>query len=115
MRNMSKKTWKIRVRNHMTEMQKLDSMLKKLKVPHTYDCHFLNVYHEGDEQIIVYDSEGRKLCDAICCVGSYGSDQGLVEVMGPAIIGHCNEVKGWLTAREVTKMWRWRKYAAKNR
>lgn len=36
MRNMSKKTWKLRVWNHMTEMQKLDILLKHAKVPHTY-------------------------------------------------------------------------------
>lgn len=34
MRNMSKKTWKLRVWNHMTEMQKLDILLKHAKVPH---------------------------------------------------------------------------------
>ena len=37
MRNMSKKTWKLRVWNHMTEMQKLDILLKHAKVPHTYE------------------------------------------------------------------------------
>ena len=37
MRNMSKKTWKLRVWNHMTEMQKLDILLLRLKVSHTYD------------------------------------------------------------------------------
>ena len=36
MRNMSKKTWKLQVRSHMTEMQKLDILLKRAKVPHTY-------------------------------------------------------------------------------
>lgn len=36
MRNMSKKTWKLRVWNHMTEIQKLDLLLKRAKVPHTY-------------------------------------------------------------------------------
>ena len=33
MRNMSKKTWKLWVRSHMTEMQKLDVLLLRLKVP----------------------------------------------------------------------------------
>ena len=36
MRNMSKKTWKLRVWNHMTEMQKLDILLRHAKVLHTY-------------------------------------------------------------------------------
>ena len=46
MRNMSRKTWKLRVWNHMTEMQKLDILLDH------------------------------------------------------------DDVEGWLTARQVTKMWR---------
>lgn len=109
MRNMSKKTLKLRVRNHMTEMQKLDAMLKKLKVPHTYDCRF-----NGGEQVIVYSSEGLRLWDGICCEGSYGFDKGLIEVMGPSIVGRAGAVEGWLTARQVTKMWR-DNHAAQNR
>lgn len=114
MRNMSKKTWKLRVRSHMTEMQKLDIMLEKLKVPHVYDRKFLSANNKNGEQIIVYDSEGHRLWDGICCDGSYGAEQGLIEVMGPAIVGYCGEVEGWLTARQVTKMWRCKNYAAKN-
>lgn len=114
MRNMSKKTWKLRVWNHMTEMQKLDILLKHAKVPHTYDCNFLNGRDECGDQIVVYDFEGRRLWDGICCEGSYGYEQGLIEVMGGPILGYCDDVEGWLTARQVTKMWRCRKYAAKN-
>ena len=72
MRNMSKKTWKLRVWNHMTEMQKLDVLLKHAKVPHTYDCNFLNGRDEYGDQIVVYDFEGCRLWDGICCEGSYG-------------------------------------------
>lgn len=39
--------------------------------------------------------------------------RGLIEVMGAQLLGH-DDVKGWLTARQVTKMWRCRN-AAKNR
>lgn len=114
MRNMSKKTWKLRVRSHMTEMQKLDILLKKQKVPYTYECRSPDEYREYGEQIIVFDSEGHRLWDGICFKGSYGAEQGLIEVMGPAIVGRPNAVEGWLTARDVTKMWRCRNYAAKN-
>ena len=34
MRNMSKKTWKLRVWGHMTEMQKLDYLLTKAGITH---------------------------------------------------------------------------------
>lgn len=67
MRNMSKKTWKLRVWNYMTEMQKLDILLKHAKVPHTYgrrwpemDRQDCQEYLPGGrldcgEQIIAYD------------------------------------------------------------
>lgn len=117
MRNMSKKTWKLRVWNYMTEMQKLDILLKHAKVPHTYDPKYLGDY---TEQIVVYNSEGQRMWDAICLRGTfslpgsyYGADQGFIEVMGEQLLGH-DDVKGWLTARQVTKMWRCRN-AAKNR
>lgn len=117
MRNMSKKTWKLRVWNHMTEMQKLDILLKHAKVPHTYDPKYLGDY---TEQIVVYNSEGHRMWDAICLRGTfslpgsyYGADQGFIEVMGAQLLGH-DDVEGWLTARQVTKMWRCRN-AAQNR
>lgn len=114
MRNMSKKTWKLRVWNQMTEMQKLDILLKHAKVPHTYDRDFLSASNKIGEQIIVCDSEGHRLWDGICCDGSYGGKQGLIEVMGAPIVGYCDDVEGWLTAQQVMKMWRCRN-ATQNR
>ena len=125
MRNMSKKTWKLRVRSRMTEMQKLDILLKHAKVLHTYgrrwpemdrpDNHeFLpGGRHDGGEQIVVYDAGGNRIWDGVWGWGSYGFEQGLIEVMGTQLLGH-DDVEGWLTARQVTKMWRCRN-AAKNR
>jgi hypothetical protein len=51
--------------------------------------------------------------DGIWGWGSYGFEQGLIEVMGTQALGH-DDVEGWLTARQVTKMWRCRN-AAQNR
>lgn len=45
--------------------------------------------------------------------GSYGFEKGLIEVMGAQLLDH-DDVEGWLTARQVTKMWRCRN-ATKNR
>ena len=99
MRNMSKKTWKLRVRSCMTEMQKLDILLKHAKVPHTYGRRWPEMdrpdnqeflpggRHDGGEQIIAYDAA--------------------------QLLGH-DDVEGWLTARQVTKMWRCRN-ATQNR
>ena len=124
MRNMSKKTWKLRVRSHMTEMQKLDILLTHAKISHTYGRRWPEMdrpdyqeylpggRHDGGEQIIVYDAAGNRIWDGIWGWGSYGFEQGLIEVMGAQLLGH--DVDGWLTARQVTKMWRCRN-ATKNR
>lgn len=110
MRNMSKKTWKLRVWNHMTEMQKLDYLLTKAGITHEMERRFPEndknqpeVYgpgapHDGGYQITVRDKSGAYLWDAVC---------------GLALVDHY-DVEGWLTARQVTKMWR-RRNAAKNR
>ena len=125
MRNMSKKTWKLRVWNHMTEMQKLDILLKHAKVPHTYgrrwpemdrpDCpeYLPGGRLDCGEQIIAYDASENRIWDGVWGLGSYGFEQGLIEVMGAQLLGH-DDVKGWLTSRQVMKMWRCRN-AAQNR
>ena len=82
MRNMSKKTWKLRVWNHMTEIQKLDLLLKRAKVPHTYGRRWPEMdrpdnqeclpggRHDGGEQIIAYDAAGNRIWDGIWGWGS---------------------------------------------
>lgn len=124
MRNMSKKTWKLRVWNHMTEMQKLDILLKHAKIPHTYGRRWPEMdrpdnqgflpggRYDGGEQIVAYDA-GNRIWYGVWGWGSYGFEQGLIEVMGAQLLGH-DDVEGWLTARQVTKMWRCRN-AAQNR
>lgn len=94
MRNMSKKTWKLRVRSRMTEMQKLDILLKHAKVPHTYGRRWPEMdrpdyqeylpggRHDGGEQIVAYDATGNRIWDGVWGWGSYGFEQGLIEVMG---------------------------------
>ena len=60
-------------------------------------------------QVIVYDDEGNSLWDAVINKGSYGSERGLLEVMGQAIVKKVSkmgnddedEVLGWLTADEI--------------
>lgn len=60
-----------------------------------------------------YDAAGNRIWDGIWGWGSYGFEQGLIEVMGRQALG-LDDVEGWLTARQVTKMWRCRN-AAQNR
>ena len=109
----------------MTEIQKLDLLLKRAKVPHTYGRRWPEMdrpdnqeflpggRHDGGEQIIAYDAAGNRIWDGVWGWGSYGFGQGLIEAMGAQLLGH-DDVEGWLTARQVTKMWRCRN-AAKNR
>jgi hypothetical protein len=60
-------------------------------------------------QVIVYDDEGNRLWDAVINKGSYGSERGLLEVMGQSIVKKVSkmgnddddEVLGWLTADEI--------------
>ena len=121
---MSKKTWKLRVWNHMTEMQKLDYLLTKAGITHEMERRFPEndknrpeVYgpgalHDGGYQITVRDKSGTYLWDAVCGWYTYGFPH-LLEVCGLALVDHY-DVEGWLTARQVMKMWG-RRNAAKNR
>ena len=60
-------------------------------------------------QVIVYDDEGNRLWDAVINKGSYGSERGLLEIMGSAIVKKVSkmgdddedDVIGWLTADEI--------------
>ena len=49
------------------------------------------------------DYSGKEIGDAVCHSGSYGHEDGLLEIMG---LGICvendgDDVKGWMTAEEV--------------
>lgn len=92
----------------MKELDKLEQWLHK----HGYDYKRIDRDAENYEvegftvpiaferhQIIVYCDNGI-LFDAICHYGSYGYDQGLLEVMGN-IVQVNDTVEGWLTADEI--------------
>ncbi len=54
-------------------------------------------------QINVIDEDKNVIWDAICHYGSYGYEEGLLEVMGEKLIGH-DDVEGYLTADDVIKL-----------
>lgn len=59
-----------------------------------------------DGLIIWYPSQINEVSDAICHSGSYGRNDGLLEIMGlvdEEAVG--DEVEGWLTAEEVFERW----------
>lgn len=57
-------------------------------------------------QIIVFE-HGKRLWDAICQYGSYGYEEGLLEVYGDPVIKpeDGDSVCGWLTAEDVIQRW----------
>lgn len=79
----------------MTEMTKLMAMLDNAKIPYTVRFPY------GEPQVC-YPNEMDLICDAICHLGSYGFEAGLLEIMGlvdEEAVG--DDVEGWLTAENV--------------
>lgn len=91
----------------LTEMNKLEEYLKAKNI------RFDRADENGDpfdrHQIIVFDKDGNRLWDAICNYGSYGCENGLLEIMGDIVPpDHDDTVEGWLTANDVIKRIEWR-------
>jgi len=81
----------------MAELDLLEAYLKDKGVP----------YSRTESQIIVYDRRGRCIWDAVCSYGSYGYEQGLLEVMGDPVVrwSDGDSVAGYLTAQNVIDRW----------
>ena len=78
-----------------TETYKLINLLIKAKIP-------FEVVELLDAPQVCYPSKENCICDAICHSGSYGHNQGLLEIMG-LNTDPTDGVEGWLTAEEVFK------------
>lgn len=102
----------IKKKNKKSELDKLEQYLKKKKIKYTRvdkDYRYPDIdepllYKFDQHQIKVLDDAGGVVWDAICHYGSYGYEQGLLEVMGEEILGH-DDVEGWLTAKDVISMY----------
>lgn len=86
----------------MNEMLKLWSYLTEHNYNIAWIFNKLHRSHSEDEiiyrnQIIVYDDVNTRLWDAVCDHGSYGYEEGLIEIYGVI----CDDVVGCLTADEV--------------
>lgn len=95
----------------MTELDKLEQYLQDAGIryeridnesPYEADAGLPKDLGER-HQLIIYDSNGKCMWDAICHWGSYGYEQGLLEIMGDAIVSDsdCDDVVGYLTAQDV--------------
>ena len=80
---------------NLTELTKLYFWLNNYDYTFTYEPLL------DGAQIVVY-SEGERLWDAVCHNGSYGHEDGLLEIMGAIVKEDAgDDVEGWLTADDV--------------
>ena len=80
----------------MNEMSKLIALLETAHVPYETRPHWF-----GSTQI-GYPNFENTICDVVCFRGSYGYEQGLLEIMGLVDEEEVGDtVEGYLTATEV--------------
>lgn len=95
----------------MTELDKLEAYLKENEIKYKRidePCQWkqptdLDLPEGFGErhQILVYDGNDKYMWDAICHWGSYGYEDGLLEVMGPVMVEQDMGVEGFLTAEDI--------------
>jgi hypothetical protein len=87
----------------MNELDKLEQYLKDKGIEYKRIDENTNKY--GRHQINVFGSDGNKAWDAICHYGSYGFEQGLLEIYGTLVDEEKDSdcVVGWLTAEDIIK------------
>jgi hypothetical protein len=87
----------------MSELDKLEQYLKDNGIG--YERIDENVDTWGRHQIKVFGSDSEIAWDAICHRGSYGFEQGLLEIYGTLVDEEKDgdSVAGWLTAEDVIK------------
>lgn len=95
----------------LTELNRLEEYLKVNGIPYEriskdteYDPEHHYIKELERHQLIVYDERGNRLWDAICHEGSYGAEEGLLEIYGEIVSPMAGDsVEGWLTAKDVIK------------
>ena len=91
----------------LTELNKLEKYLKdrgtqyeRRDVNDEYDAKGFLIKIERHQIIVPHDGPMRKW-DAICQRGSYGAEEGLLEIYGTIVRPCGDSVEGYLTARDV--------------
>jgi hypothetical protein len=93
----------------MLEILKLKEMLEKANIPFEYNDDLFNGYKSPSYQIVISTRYNKRLCDAVYHFGSYGHEQGLIEIMGALTEEEKEQdsVLGYLTADEVFKRFKY--------
>lgn len=95
---------------YLNELNKLEKYLKDNNYIYTrIDKDLANQIQIvlNTHQIIVYADADKKIIkwDAICHYGSYGYEEGLLEIYGDIVPENAHDsVMGWLTANDVIKL-----------
>lgn len=87
----------------MRDLKELDKLQEYLQKNH-YNFLRKDIFRDPCDvhQIIVFDENEKRDWDAISHYGSFGADQGLLEIMGRRLVRIKNsEVEGWLTAQDI--------------
>lgn len=93
----------------LSELNKLEEYLQEHKIKYSRFDQDEVLTEDGfiakmmQHQLVILDKNGRVLWDAICHQGSYGYEQGLLEVMGSTVVlpSDGDSVAGFLTAQDV--------------
>lgn len=93
----------------LSELNKLEEYLQEHKIKYSRFDQDEVLTEDGSidkmmrHQLVILDKNGRALWDAICHEGSYGYEQGLLEVMGSTVVlpSDGDSVAGFLTAQDV--------------
>jgi hypothetical protein len=85
---------------NLTELGKLCCWLATNNFRFTFKTFF------DGAQIVVYSKDNSRAWDAVCHSGSYGHEDGLLEIMGCIVDeDECGDtVRGWLTANDVIEI-----------
>ena len=86
----------------MKELDKLEAYLKENGFEYTREDIDYSERYRDKHQIIVF-KDGEREWDAICHTGSYGYEEGLIEIMGTIVDVEKDgdSVVGWLTADDI--------------
>lgn len=97
----------------LTQLNKVEQYLKDNNIPYEREDKedkLVSIERDGKHYVLYEQTEFHQICvpsrerrkwDVICHRGSYGAEQGLLEIMGTIVRPCGDSVEGWLTADDV--------------